>query len=226
MKVARATVDQFAEIPASAKDEMVQDLVDGLESVFQDYISFVASCGTKFLFFHSRNLPYHSDDGTFFFCGNQTMELTQLASCTTDVLWSKQRRFKAELPPSADAVQPGLRLLPSLEEGGAAVVPGPGGQPPRRRRLAPRPAPVHQPRHAAALRAPQHAPLRAHPPQRPRHVPLLQHPLRPLPRRRAVVDRHRRRGRRAPADLPRLAPLLVPEPVRGGRRRRAHPPGS
>jgi hypothetical protein len=66
MKVARATVDEFAEIPASAKDEVVQDLVDGLESIFQDYISFVASCGTKFLFFfHSRNLPYYSDDGTY-----------------------------------------------------------------------------------------------------------------------------------------------------------------
>jgi hypothetical protein len=50
MKVARATVDEFAEIPASAKDEVVQDLVDGLESIFQDYISFVASCGTKFFF--------------------------------------------------------------------------------------------------------------------------------------------------------------------------------
>ncbi|KAK3153903.1 hypothetical protein QOZ80_2BG0183020 [Eleusine coracana subsp. coracana] len=47
MKLARATVDEFAEIPASAKDEVVHDLVDGLESIFQDYISFVASCGSK-----------------------------------------------------------------------------------------------------------------------------------------------------------------------------------
>ncbi|GJM84778.1 hypothetical protein PR202_ga00482 [Eleusine coracana subsp. coracana] len=46
-KLARATVDEFAEIPASAKDEVVHDLVDGLESIFQDYISFVASCGSK-----------------------------------------------------------------------------------------------------------------------------------------------------------------------------------
>ncbi|XP_062206167.1 protein unc-13 homolog [Phragmites australis] len=47
MKLARATVDEFSEIPASAKDEVVQDLVDGLELTFQDYISFVASCGSK-----------------------------------------------------------------------------------------------------------------------------------------------------------------------------------
>ncbi|XP_062200461.1 protein unc-13 homolog [Phragmites australis] len=46
-KLARATVDEFSEIPASAKDEVVQDLVDGLESIFVDYISFVASCGSK-----------------------------------------------------------------------------------------------------------------------------------------------------------------------------------
>ena len=44
-KLARATVNEFSEIPASAKDEVVQDLVDGLESIFVDYISFVASCG-------------------------------------------------------------------------------------------------------------------------------------------------------------------------------------
>ncbi|WVZ59238.1 hypothetical protein U9M48_009420 [Paspalum notatum var. saurae] len=47
MKLARFTVDEFSEIPASAKDEVVHDLVDGLESIFQDYISFVSSCGSK-----------------------------------------------------------------------------------------------------------------------------------------------------------------------------------
>ncbi|KAJ1295243.1 hypothetical protein BS78_01G208600 [Paspalum vaginatum] len=47
MKLARFTVDEFSEIPASAKDEVVHDLIDGLESIFQDYISFVASCGSK-----------------------------------------------------------------------------------------------------------------------------------------------------------------------------------
>ena len=42
VKLARFTIDEFSEIPASAKDEVVHDLVDGLESIFQDYISFVA----------------------------------------------------------------------------------------------------------------------------------------------------------------------------------------
>jgi hypothetical protein len=45
MKLAKYTVEEFSEIPASAKDEVVQDLVDGLEAIFQEYISFVASCG-------------------------------------------------------------------------------------------------------------------------------------------------------------------------------------
>ncbi|OEL25575.1 hypothetical protein BAE44_0013408 [Dichanthelium oligosanthes] len=47
MRLARFTIDEFSEIPASAKEEVVHDLVDGLEAIFQDYISFVASCGSK-----------------------------------------------------------------------------------------------------------------------------------------------------------------------------------
>uniref|UniRef100_A0ACD5TJP0 Uncharacterized protein n=1 Tax=Avena sativa TaxID=4498 RepID=A0ACD5TJP0_AVESA len=47
MKLARATIDEFSDIPATSKDDVVQELVDGLESIFQDYISFVASCGSK-----------------------------------------------------------------------------------------------------------------------------------------------------------------------------------
>ncbi|RLN19883.1 hypothetical protein C2845_PM02G12000 [Panicum miliaceum] len=47
MKLARFTLEEFSEIPASAKEEVVHDLVDGLEAIFQDYISFVASCGSK-----------------------------------------------------------------------------------------------------------------------------------------------------------------------------------
>ncbi|OAY74266.1 hypothetical protein ACMD2_26968 [Ananas comosus] len=47
MKLAKVTVDEFFEIPVGARDEMVQDLADGLESIFQEYTSFVASCGTK-----------------------------------------------------------------------------------------------------------------------------------------------------------------------------------
>ncbi|XP_010934254.2 protein unc-13 homolog [Elaeis guineensis] len=47
MKLAKVTVDEFFEIPVGARDDMVQDLADGLESIFQDYISLVASCGSK-----------------------------------------------------------------------------------------------------------------------------------------------------------------------------------
>ncbi|XP_008785335.4 protein unc-13 homolog [Phoenix dactylifera] len=47
MKLAKVTVDEFFEIPVGARDDMVQDLADGLETLFQDYVSFVASCGTK-----------------------------------------------------------------------------------------------------------------------------------------------------------------------------------
>ena len=52
MKLARFTVEEFSEIPASAKEEVVHDLVDGLESIFLDYISFVASCGALGLCSH------------------------------------------------------------------------------------------------------------------------------------------------------------------------------
>ncbi|XP_020174209.1 protein unc-13 homolog [Aegilops tauschii subsp. strangulata] len=47
MRLSRATIDEFSDIPATAKDDVVQALVDGLDSIFQDYISFVASCGSK-----------------------------------------------------------------------------------------------------------------------------------------------------------------------------------
>ncbi|KAF6988975.1 hypothetical protein CFC21_006384 [Triticum aestivum] len=47
MRLSRATIDEFSDIPATAKDDVVQALVDGLDSTFQDYISFVASCGSK-----------------------------------------------------------------------------------------------------------------------------------------------------------------------------------
>ncbi|KAE8771727.1 hypothetical protein D1007_56377 [Hordeum vulgare] len=47
MRLSRATIEEFSDIPATAKDDVVQELVDGLESVFEDYISFVASCGSK-----------------------------------------------------------------------------------------------------------------------------------------------------------------------------------
>ncbi|XP_009406982.2 protein unc-13 homolog [Musa acuminata AAA Group] len=47
MKLAKVTVDEFFEIQVSGRDELVQKLADGLDSLFQDYISFVASCGSK-----------------------------------------------------------------------------------------------------------------------------------------------------------------------------------
>ncbi|KAJ8505193.1 hypothetical protein OPV22_006079 [Ensete ventricosum] len=47
MKLAKVTVDEFFEIQVGGRDELVQTLADGLDSLFQDYISFVASCGSK-----------------------------------------------------------------------------------------------------------------------------------------------------------------------------------
>jgi len=45
MRLAKVTVDEFFEIPVSAREDMVQNLADGLESIFHEYTSFVASCG-------------------------------------------------------------------------------------------------------------------------------------------------------------------------------------
>lgn len=45
MKLAKVTVDEFFEIPVGARDEMVQELADGLGALIQDYTSFVSSCG-------------------------------------------------------------------------------------------------------------------------------------------------------------------------------------
>ncbi|XP_020578976.1 uncharacterized protein LOC110023753 [Phalaenopsis equestris] len=47
IKLAKVTVDEFFEIPVTARDDMVQDLADGLEAIFQEYTHFVASCGTR-----------------------------------------------------------------------------------------------------------------------------------------------------------------------------------
>ncbi|WOL05760.1 hypothetical protein Cni_G14491 [Canna indica] len=47
MKLAKVTADEFFEIPVGVRDDMVQDLVDGLEALFQDYIAFISACGTK-----------------------------------------------------------------------------------------------------------------------------------------------------------------------------------
>ena len=38
---------EFLEIPVLVRDDMVHDLVEGLERIFQDYTVFIASCGSK-----------------------------------------------------------------------------------------------------------------------------------------------------------------------------------
>ncbi|PIA36250.1 hypothetical protein AQUCO_03400274v1 [Aquilegia coerulea] len=47
VRLARETVDHFFEIPIDISDELVEDLADALEHLFQDYISFVGQCGSK-----------------------------------------------------------------------------------------------------------------------------------------------------------------------------------
>ncbi|WOL12934.1 hypothetical protein Cni_G21703 [Canna indica] len=47
MKLAKVTVDEFFEIQVGGRDELVQKLADGFDSLLQDYTSFVASCGSK-----------------------------------------------------------------------------------------------------------------------------------------------------------------------------------
>ncbi|XP_027364413.1 protein unc-13 homolog [Abrus precatorius] len=47
MKFAKTTVDQFFQIPIGINEETIHYLADGLESLFQDYMMFVAACGTK-----------------------------------------------------------------------------------------------------------------------------------------------------------------------------------
>ncbi|CAL0333524.1 unnamed protein product [Lupinus luteus] len=47
MKLANTTVEHFFQIPIGNTEDLIQDLADGLESLFQDYMMFVAACGTK-----------------------------------------------------------------------------------------------------------------------------------------------------------------------------------
>ncbi|RDY10739.1 hypothetical protein CR513_04695, partial [Mucuna pruriens] len=46
-KFAKTSVEQFFQIPIGITEDAVQELADGLESLFQDYMMFVAACGTK-----------------------------------------------------------------------------------------------------------------------------------------------------------------------------------
>ncbi|ESW17822.1 hypothetical protein PHAVU_007G271400 [Phaseolus vulgaris] len=47
LKCAKTAVEQFFKIPIGITEDIVQELADGLESLFQDYMMFVTTCGTK-----------------------------------------------------------------------------------------------------------------------------------------------------------------------------------
>ncbi|KAI5348150.1 PREDICTED: LOW QUALITY PROTEIN uncharacterized [Prunus dulcis] len=47
MKLAKETVEDFFEIPIGITENIVHDLANGLEHLFKDYTTFVASCGSK-----------------------------------------------------------------------------------------------------------------------------------------------------------------------------------
>ncbi|KAK7391643.1 hypothetical protein VNO78_20060 [Psophocarpus tetragonolobus] len=47
MKLAATIVEEFFQVPISITEDLVQDLTDGLENLFLDYVKFVASCGSK-----------------------------------------------------------------------------------------------------------------------------------------------------------------------------------
>lgn len=53
MKLAKETVEEFFEIPIGVTEELVQDLAAGLEHIFQEYITFVSSCGNICVFLFS-----------------------------------------------------------------------------------------------------------------------------------------------------------------------------
>jgi hypothetical protein len=40
-------MEEFFQVPITITEDLVQDLVDGLENLFLDYIKFVAACGKK-----------------------------------------------------------------------------------------------------------------------------------------------------------------------------------
>lgn len=46
MKLAKVTVDEFFEIQASGpREELLQELADGIDNLVQEYASLVATCG-------------------------------------------------------------------------------------------------------------------------------------------------------------------------------------
>ena len=60
MTHAKETVNGFFEIPLGMSEDLVHDLSDGLEHLFRDYTTFVASCGKNHLkIFLVCNLCYY-----------------------------------------------------------------------------------------------------------------------------------------------------------------------
>ncbi|MED6131608.1 hypothetical protein PIB30_011207 [Stylosanthes scabra] len=47
MQMTTTTVEEFFQVPIPITEEIVQTLADGLGSLFQEYVMFVAACGTK-----------------------------------------------------------------------------------------------------------------------------------------------------------------------------------
>jgi len=45
MNLAKKIVEEFFKIPISITEELVQELVDGLQKFFREYTMFVAACG-------------------------------------------------------------------------------------------------------------------------------------------------------------------------------------
>lgn len=54
MKLAKETVDDFLKIPAAVSEETEQELADGLENLLQDYITFVATCGSNTNYYQTQ----------------------------------------------------------------------------------------------------------------------------------------------------------------------------
>ncbi|XP_074572863.1 protein unc-13 homolog [Curcuma longa] len=46
-RLAKESMDEFLDMQVEGKDYMVQELVNGFDAIFQEYISFVAACGSK-----------------------------------------------------------------------------------------------------------------------------------------------------------------------------------
>lgn len=60
MKLVVTTVEEFFQVPIAITEDLVQDLVEGLENLFQDYIKSVAACGKQCEFINRGVLAIHS----------------------------------------------------------------------------------------------------------------------------------------------------------------------